>query len=92
MFGHAGNNHFHVNILPQSAAELAAAKEVYRTFAEEVVRLGGAVAAEHGLGRLKRDFLPIQYSSEQIRQMRAVKEFLDPEQLLNRGVLFPYAE
>ncbi|MFN8388739.1 MAG: FAD-binding oxidoreductase [Bdellovibrionota bacterium] len=96
IFGHAGNNHFHVNILPRSAEELAKAKAVYLVFADEVVRAGGAVAAEHGIGRLKKHFLKIQYGasaqSGPLAEMAAIKRFFDPNTLLNRGVLFDYAQ
>ncbi len=88
IFGHIGDGHLHVNILPNSLAELERAEELYARFAGEVVRLGGSVAAEHGIGRIKKKFLAIQYSPEEIRAMRAVKDALDPEGLLNPGVLF----
>ncbi len=88
VFGHIGNGHLHVNILPRSPGELDAARELYRGFARRAVELGGSVSGEHGLGRLKREFLSIQYGEEEIRRLRAVKDFLDPEGALNPGVLF----
>jgi len=92
IFGHAGNNHFHVNILPRDGAELIKAKELYRKFAEAVVRVGGAVAAEHGIGRLKREFLALQYAPESLAKLREIKDFFDPRSLLNNGVLFGNAK
>lgn len=88
VFGHAGNNHFHVNILPRDEAELKAGKALYARFAADVVRLGGAVAAEHGIGKLKREFLSVQYPQAVLDRMRAMKDFFDPNHLLNRKVLF----
>ncbi|MBP9839190.1 MAG: FAD-binding oxidoreductase, partial [Proteobacteria bacterium] len=88
IFGHAGNNHFHVNILPKSEIELKLAKSIYLEIARKVVSLGGAVASEHGIGKLKRDFLQVQYQEEIISQMKSVKLFFDPSNLLNRGILF----
>ena len=88
IFGHIGDGHLHVNILPERAAELAAAEELYMEFAAEAVRLGGSVAAEHGIGRLKKKFLPIQFSAEHLEAMRAVRHALDPDGILNPGVLF----
>jgi D-lactate dehydrogenase (cytochrome) len=87
IFGHAGNNHFHVNILPKDDGELGQAKAIYREFAAKVVARGGAVSAEHGIGRLKKAFLPLQYDACTLETMRAVKRWLDPEWRLNRGVL-----
>ena len=87
IFGHAGNNHFHVNIMPRTLAELSLAKEVYKEFALAVVAMGGAVSAEHGLGRIKKDFLTLQYSPEVMAEMQKIKRFFDTRGLLNPGVL-----
>jgi D-lactate dehydrogenase (cytochrome)/glycolate oxidase len=59
-----------------------------KRFALEAVAMGGTVSAEHGLGKRKRDLLPIQFNSEQIAAMKAVKAKLDPMNLLGRGTLF----
>ncbi len=88
IFGHIGDGHVHVNILPSTAEELARAEDIYTEFAREAVRLGGSVAAEHGIGRIKKPFLAIQYSPEHIDAMRAIRHALDPDGLLNPGVLF----
>ncbi|MCK4283897.1 MAG: FAD-binding oxidoreductase [Candidatus Brocadiae bacterium] len=88
IFGHIGDGHLHVNILPKTTAELAQAEALYADFAAEAVRLGGSVAAEHGIGRIKKRFLAIQYSEEDLAAMRAVKDTLDPAGTLNPGVLF----
>ncbi len=86
-FGHVGNNHFHVNILPRDEAELARAKECYAVLAEEIVARGGSVAAEHGIGRIKKGFLVVQYGEGVLASLRAVKRWADPGWRLNRGVL-----
>ena len=57
-------------------------------FARKAVELGGSVAAEHGLGKRKAKFLPIQYTAAQIEAMKAVKRHLDPHWLLGQGTLF----
>ncbi|MCX7847643.1 MAG: FAD-binding oxidoreductase [bacterium] len=88
IFGHIGNNHLHVNILPRDQDELLRAKILYRRFAEKAVALGGTVAAEHGIGKLKTSFLEAMYGPAGVAQMRAVKEALDPHYLLGRGTLF----
>ena len=88
LFGHIGDAHLHVNVLPKSQAEVDAGKELLLDFARQAVRLGGTVSAEHGLGKRKADLLGLQYSAEQIESMKAVKRRMDPEWLLNRGNLF----
>ena len=87
VFGHAGNNHFHVNILPKDDGELRRAKAIYAEFATAIVARGGCVSAEHGIGRIKKHFLPVQYSAATIDGMRAAKRWLDPGWRLNPGVL-----
>ncbi len=86
-FGHIGNNHLHVNMIPDSDRELARAKELYRMFAEKAVQLGGSVSAEHGIGKLKKPYLAIQYPARYIEQMRAVKQAVDPDSLMNPGTM-----
>lgn len=88
IFGHIGDNHLHVNILPRTEDELARAKLLYRTFAEKAVALGGTVAAEHGIGKLKTAFLAAMFGTDGVNQMRAVKRALDPTFLLGPGTLF----
>lgn len=87
IFGHVGNNHFHVNILPKDDVELTRAKAIYAEFAQAIVARGGCVSAEHGIGRIKKHFLPVQYDAATLDTMRAAKRWLDPEWRLNRGVL-----
>jgi D-lactate dehydrogenase (cytochrome) len=87
IFGHIGNNHFHVNILPRDESELATAKRCYLDFASEIVKKNGVVSAEHGIGQLKKHFLPLQYSPQELSQLKAIKEHFDPFKLLNGSVL-----
>ncbi|HWJ22963.1 MAG TPA: FAD-linked oxidase C-terminal domain-containing protein, partial [Gemmatimonadaceae bacterium] len=56
-----------------------------------VISLGGTVAAEHGVGKLKRRWLPMQLSPMQLGAMRALKAELDPLGLLAPGNVFPEA-
>ncbi|UCE54168.1 MAG: FAD-binding oxidoreductase [Desulfobacterales bacterium] len=87
-FGHIGNNHIHINILPRNVSELQKGLELYQKFAAKAVEFGGTVSAEHGIGKMKIKFLELMYSPDQINEMRAVKSALDPESLLNPGNLF----
>ena len=88
IFGHIGDNHLHVNILPKDMDEYRKGKEIYKKFAQKAVYLGGTVSAEHGIGKLKREFLEILYGKEGIDQMREVKKVFDPEGRLNAGNVF----
>ncbi|MFB3906213.1 MAG: FAD-binding oxidoreductase [Acidobacteriota bacterium] len=88
IFGHIGNNHLHVNILPKSADEYQAGRRLYREWTQAAVRLGGTISAEHGVGKLKREMLEEMYGSTAIEEMRQLKRLFDPPGLLNRGNLF----
>ena len=88
IFGHIGDNHLHVNMIPQNETELEQAKQLYREFAEKAVALGGTLSAEHGIGKLKRSLLPLMYSEPIIREMRKIKEIFDSRNLLGRGNIF----
>jgi D-lactate dehydrogenase (cytochrome) len=87
-FGHIGNNHVHINILPRDMADLQKALGLYQMFAEKAVAFGGSVSAEHGIGKLKAKFLKAMFSPADIEEMRAVKKALDPNLLLNPGNIF----
>jgi FAD/FMN-containing dehydrogenase len=89
IYGHIGDAHLHVNMFPANADDAAAAKKLMFDFAKKSVELGGTIAAEHGLGKRKRDFLPILFSGAEIEAMKNVKRRLDPKWLLGRGNVFP---
>jgi len=88
MFGHIGDNHLHVNILPRNQQQYDLGWRIYHDIAAEVVRMGGSPAAEHGIGKLKRDFLVLLCGPEGVEQMRHVKQALDPDWRLGKGTLF----
>ncbi|NQU44928.1 FAD-binding oxidoreductase [bacterium] len=92
IFGHVGSNHLHVNILPNSLAEYEKGKALYLQWARRVIDMGGTVAAEHGIGKIKAPFLLEMYGPDGIGQMVALKKLFDPKWLLNRGSLFPMPE
>jgi D-lactate dehydrogenase (cytochrome) len=85
IFGHIGNNHLHVNLIPKDSDELVRAKQLYKIFAKRAVEWGGSVSAEHGIGKLKRQYLSVQYTAEEIERMRTIKNAFDPEGVLNPG-------
>ncbi len=92
IFGHIGDNHVHVNILPHSLAEYEEGRRIYLDWAREAVRMGGTVSAEHGIGKLKTEMLKILYGAASVQQMRAVKRVFDPNGCLSRGNLFVWEE
>lgn len=85
IFGHIGDNHVHVNILPRDEAEGTRARDLYVEFLKYAASVGGTLSAEHGVGKLKRDYLHLFYTDTQLREMAALKKALDPNGILGRG-------
>ena len=88
IFGHIGDNHVHVNILPRDDAEGARARELYVQFLKYAASVGGTLSAEHGVGKLKRDYLHLFYTDDELRAMTSIKKALDPNGILGRGNIF----
>jgi D-lactate dehydrogenase (cytochrome) len=91
IFGHIGDNHVHVNILPRNDEEAARAWEIYHRFIGRAVDVGGTISAEHGIGKLKRDYLVELYGDQHLREMAALKRSFDPAGILGRGNMFAEA-
>ena len=91
IFGHIGDNHVHVNILPRNDEEAAKAWQIYRTFIRRAVDVGGTISAEHGIGKLKREYLGELYGEKHLKEMAALKRAFDPAGVLGRGNMFSEA-
>ncbi|HVF49395.1 MAG TPA: FAD-binding oxidoreductase [Pyrinomonadaceae bacterium] len=88
VFGHIGDNHVHVNIMPRDPAETIAAREIYARFVRRAVEYGGTISAEHGVGKIKREYLRQLYGDAHLREMAALKRAFDPACILGRGNIF----
>jgi FAD/FMN-containing dehydrogenase len=88
IYGHAGSGHPHQNFIARDAAEREAVERVIEATLRHVLSLGGTVSAEHGIGKLKRRWLPLQATAAQLAVMRAVKRELDPHGILAPGNIF----
>ncbi len=90
-FGHAGDGHVHVNLMPDMARkgwedEVAA---IYDEVNHTALRLGGVLSGEHGDGRLRAPLLEATFGSAMMMLFRAVKAAFDPHGILNPGVKLP---
>jgi FAD/FMN-containing dehydrogenase len=83
-FGHIGDSNLHVTVDGHSVPGVAH-HDVYAFVYDLVVPYRGSVSAEHGIGLLKREFLPLSRSVEEIAAMTAIKRALDPNGILNPG-------
>lgn len=87
-YGHFGNSHLHLNMLPFNDEEYSLGKEIYLQICEKAVSSGGTISAEHGIGKLKTKYLGIMYGAENIKKMAEIKKILDPNLILGQGTLF----
>jgi len=85
IYGHAGNGHPHQNFIANDATELERIERVVEATLRYVLSIGGTVSAEHGIGKIKRKWLPLQATPLQLGVMRAVKRELDPHGILAPG-------
>ncbi len=88
IYGHFGDCHVHLNMLPKDQKEHHLAKTFYKLICEKAVSFGGTVSAEHGIGKLKRDYLLRMFGEENIKQMAKLKLSLDPNKVLGIGNIF----
>lgn len=88
-FGHAGDGNLHPTIvtdlrLPEEMERVyKAMDEIFATALE----MGGTLSGEHGIGLGKLKYMPSQFGEEGLAVMRAIKEALDPNNILNPGKL-----
>ncbi len=89
-FGHLGDGNLHINLVvgPPGGVQ-PDVEHLERVVFGLVTDLGGSVAAEHGVGVVKRPWLSMSRSPAELAAMRAVKSALDPAGTLNPGVLLP---
>ncbi len=91
IFGHAGDGHVHVNLLPEvgRAGWEDAVAALLETVTDALVRLGGTPSGEHGDGRLRAGLLARVYGDEIMALFARVKAAFDPLGILNPGVILP---
>jgi len=91
LVGHVGDGNFHLVLLadPDVPQELARIKEFSNRLAERAVQMDGTCTGEHGVGLGKRGYLAREHGDGALQVMRAIKQALDPANLLNPGKILP---
>jgi FAD/FMN-containing dehydrogenase len=82
VFGHIGDNNLHLTVTTGNYEDLAGITEIVYSATSAA---GGSIAAEHGVGVSRRDYLHLSRSDTEIALMRTLKATLDPKGILNRG-------
>jgi len=88
LFGHLNEGNLHVNVLDTGTA----GTEVTDAVLNLVAAHRGSISSEHGVGRAKARWLELSRSPAEIATMRRIKAALDPNGLLNPGVLLAAGE
>ena len=88
IYGHFGNSHIHLNMLPKNAIEFEIAKELYHVMCISAIKSGGTFAAEHGVGKNKKALLYEMYGEKVIDEMFRIKQTMDPNLILCSGNIF----
>ena len=87
IFGHVGDNHLHINFLPNEQ-EIPEAHELYSRLVRQILEWNGTVSAEHGIGKLKKNYFLMMVGEEALTQLKAIKGVFDPEFILGKGNIF----
>lgn len=88
IYGHIGNGHPHYNFIAKNADEKKQILNVVHKTCQKVIPLGGTIAGEHGIGKIKKDFMKYQYPQTVIKAMESLKFSLDPNKILAPGNMF----
>ena len=89
-FGHAGDGNFHTNILfdRSDPGQVARVEPLLYDVHKLACDLGGTLSGEHGIGMTKAGYMPLEHDPVTLRVMRAVKQTLDPNNILNPGKMY----
>jgi D-lactate dehydrogenase (cytochrome) len=88
IWGHVGNAHLHANLLPQTVNEFEKSRELFNLVLYKAVELGGTISGEHGIGKLKKEYMHLMFGNDDIDAMKVIRRALDSHNLLGRGNLF----
>jgi D-lactate dehydrogenase (cytochrome) len=91
--GHVGDGNFHVALMvdTEDAAEMKSVKAFMERLTERAIAMGGTCTGEHGVGQGKMKYLLAEHGAPAMAAMRAVKQALDPDNIMNPGKMLPQA-
>jgi glycolate oxidase len=90
-YGHAGDGNLHVNIVKGNMSDndwKHKLPEGIKAIFREVVKMGGTISGEHGIGYVQKDYMDIAFNKTQLNLMKQIKQVFDPKGILNPGKIF----
>jgi glycolate oxidase len=87
-FGHAGDGNIHLNITADKKEALGQMEPGIQELLRETVDMGGTISGEHGIGSVKRAYLPLELSVANMNLQCLIKRLFDPHLILNPGKVF----
>ena len=89
--GHVGDGNFHVLMLldPDSSAEWEESQALNRRLVMRAIAMDGTSTGEHGVGLHKMEYMLAEHGPDALALMRALKQALDPHNILNPGKILP---
>jgi glycolate oxidase len=90
-YGHAGDGNLHINIIKGDLSDEKWDNELpiaIRQLFSEVVKLGGTLSGEHGIGYVQKSYMDIVFPAVTIDLMKSIKNVFDPKNILNPGKIF----
>ncbi|PAE89237.1 glycolate oxidase subunit GlcD [Shouchella clausii] len=89
-FGHAGDGNLHPTCLTdvRDEEEMHRVEEAFAAIFAKAIELGGTITGEHGVGMMKAPYLEWKLGEEGIALMRAIKQAIDPNHIMNPAKLF----
>jgi FAD/FMN-containing dehydrogenase len=88
IYGHAGNGHPHMDFVARNHDEVHQIEEAIAGILRPILAMGGTVAAEHGIGKIKQRWMAMQLTAEQRAVMQGIKRALDPAGMMAPGNVF----
>lgn len=90
-YGHAGDGNLHINIIKGEMTDQAWNEELTKAIRElftEVVKMGGTISGEHGIGLAQKPYMDIAFPPVGLELMRAIKQVFDSKNILNPDKIF----
>jgi D-lactate dehydrogenase (cytochrome) len=87
-WGHIGDSHLHTNLFPKNDNEKEIAEKVYSDIIDLTLEYNGTISAEHGIGKIKKEYLKRMFGQDKIDYFKSIKNAFDPKGILNQGNIF----